>query len=1477
MKFRRFLCVLPLLALNAFPQIVINEIHYAPLNKASGSEFIELYNRSGTEVDLSNWSISDGVEFQFPPGASISAHGYFVITERANSRADTLGPWTGVLSNQGDSITLKNASGATIDNVSFQAGFSWPIVGDTQESSIELINPDFDNDLGGNWRPSIGSPTPGAQNSVFSTANGPQIRQVDHSPKKPHSNERVIITAKVTDPQGMADVSLLYQVVEPGDYLELSDPRYASSWTTVTMHDDGLNGDAAATDSIYTVILPAELQMHRRLIRYRITAADSNGASVTVPYPEDPQPNFAYYVYDGVPEFRAAIEPGSSNPTRAQVQTISAEEMSRVPVYQLIARNSAVEDATWKSKYTGSDYKWWGTLVYDGQVYDHIRYRARGGVWRYAMGKNMWKFDFNRGHDFEPRDNYGSNYKTAWTKLNLSAIIQQGDYKHRGEQGMFESVGFRLFNLAGVEAPHTHWITLRIVDNAVESPSNQYNGDFWGLYLAVEQEDGRFLDEHDLPDGNLYKMESGTGTLNNRGLTAATDGSDLASFIGTYRNGTPTDDWWRQNLDLNKYYSYQAIVQAIHHYDICYYKNYFYFLDPLDSLWSVHPWDLDLTWADNMYDAGCGGTDEFKDRVLGQPPFNLEYYNRLREIRDLLYNSDQAYKLVDEYAGIVKGTNSGPNILAADRAMWDYNPVMANGNFVNTSKAGQGKYYQFPLESANDPNLKGDFDAVIAIMKNYVTKRGKILDALSNQMPSPSKPTIQYTGANGYPINGLQFSCSAFSGPSAFAGMQWRVGEIRSASPGISGVYEIKPVWESGTLANYTPTVSIPGRSLKVGHQYRARVRFGDVTGAWSHWSDPVEFNAAESDNALALQQYLKITEVMYNPPGGSDLEFIELLNSDTNSSLNISGVAFAEGIDFALPDGAILAPSEYALVVKSDSLNNFSNFRAYYQLPSTVKIFGPYSGSLNNDGERLTLKTARAGTEIETFIYNDSGLWPIAADGAGHSLVPVTSRLITANATTYEYPGNWRASAFIKGSPGKLDPEPTASLMISESAANTTYSDSAHPEYASNDWIEILNQGPETELTDYYLSDDAANLKKWRLPSSSLGSGARVSFDEITGFHSPITSGFGLTKSGEDLFLAYLPGTDADRVVDSISYKGQAPNRSWGRSPDGTRYFVPLTPSRDAANPAAEYAIQLQEIMYHPKDESPGVDNSWAEYISIYNHSGSTYLFQNTNGTFRISGGVSFNFPGNFSLVDGESVVLTSFDPANITTNQLFRTRYQIPDSVKLLGPYSGKLANSSDRITLELPVFDPDAPGTPFWSIIDEVVYSDQIPWQLADGNDLSLHRITSFKAGNDPANWAARAPTPGRVLLTNADSDGDGMLDDWENANGLNPFDPEDASQDPDHDGLTNLQESMTGTNPQDAASTLALRVAVSSSEVQFSFSTVSGKGYQVQYRDSLDDSGWKNLTTISGDGSPATFQESIPAASQRFYRIELMQRL
>ena len=56
--------------------------------------------------------------------------------------------------------------------------------------------------------------------------------------------------------------------------------------------------------------------------------------------------------------------------------------------------------------------------------------------------------------------------------------------------------------------------------------------------------------------------------------------------------------------------------------------------------------------------------------------------------------------------------------------------------------------------------------------------------------------------------------------------------------------------------------------------------------------------------------------------------------------------------------------------------------------------------------------------------------------------------------------------------------------------------------------------------------------------------------------------------------------------------------------------------------------------------------------------------------------------------------------------------------------------------------------------------------------------------------------------RVALL--DSDGDGLPDDWENANGFNPLIPGDDARDPDDDGLTNLREFQNGTDPNNSDS-------------------------------------------------------------------------
>ncbi|HWB05586.1 MAG TPA: lamin tail domain-containing protein, partial [Verrucomicrobiales bacterium] len=936
------------------------------------------------------------------------------------------------------------------------------------------------------------SPTPGAANSVFSANAGPATRQVEHVAQNPVigqtamlPGQAVLITVKVTDPDGVQSVNLLYQTVDPGSYIKLEDAAYenAASWTTLPMVDTGTGPDLIAGDSIYTALIPAAVQTHRRLVRYRITATDGLGATVRVPYSDDPAPNFAYFVYGNMPDYTGAINPtgaasytGGVIPSHTNTQvTYSAAMLKALPVYHLITTRQNHVDAqflpgtTLGGGYRGDEstsatdeqsYPWRGTIVYDGKVHDHIRFRARGGVWRYSMGKNMWKFDMTRGHDFQTRDNYGLERDEKWKKINFSACIQQGDFLSRGEQGMYEAVGFRLFQLSGMPGNHTNWVHFRIIENASESgpTATQYDDDFQGLYLALEQEDGQFLKEHGLPDGNLYKMEGGTGELNNQGPTLPGNKSDLNTFL-SYGN---TEAWWRQNTVLPNYYNYRAIIDCIHHYDIGDGKNYFYFhypvdpLDPNSNKWQPAVWDLDLTWADNMYraDSGIAGlppsgnsTEPFFSRVYNIVPLRTEVRNRDREVLDLLFNQEQTGMLIDELASFIYQPGQ-PSFVDADRAMWDYNPIMVSAQ-INSSKAGRGRFYQSAVDDPTTAgtNETGTFPGMLQKMRNYITTRRNVITAqiLTDESAVPAKPVVTRAGGSqAFPTNDLTFNVTAFSSPSGrpFGKMKWRIAEITNpAAPGynrwdhtVERKYEADPknTWESPEITTFNNTFTFPASAAHSGRTYRVRAKFadtGDTAGSgprWGHWSDPVTFTTTAPDVTVYLNS-LVVSEIMYHPrsPSGAELnvsvddndfEYVVVMNAGA-TTLDMTNIRFTKGIDFDFSGSSVtsLAPGERAVVVK-----NLAAFNVRYAAGlGSIRVAGAWQGNdnLSNAGEELKLSFG-AGTPVREFSYDDEVPWPVQADGEGYSLVLIAPWTIP----NHTLPESWRLSAGLDGSPGRYD-----------------------------------------------------------------------------------------------------------------------------------------------------------------------------------------------------------------------------------------------------------------------------------------------------------------------------------------------------------------------------------------------------------------------------------------------------------------------
>jgi len=182
-------------------------------------------------------------------------------------------------------------------------------------------------------------------------------------------------------------------------------------------------------------------------------------------------------------------------------------------------------------------------------------------------------------------------------------------------------------------------------------------------------------------------------------------------------------------------------------------------------------------------------------------------------------------------------------------------------------------------------------------------------------------------------------------------------------------------------------------------------------------------------------------TEVMYHPLGAKP-EYIEITNL-TSNRIDMAKWKLTGGIDYTFPDFLATATSahllkEYERIVVSNA-DEATTRAAWPAIPPTVRVFGPWTGSLNNAGDGISLRDAVSAVQ-STLNYSDNGDWPVSADGAGHSL-----QIINQNGNVDDW-RNWRASRFAGGTPGVAEP-----ALVETPTASADKPDQAVVDYTSS------------------------------------------------------------------------------------------------------------------------------------------------------------------------------------------------------------------------------------------------------------------------------------------------------------------------------------------------------------------------------------------------------------------------------------------
>ena len=386
-------------------------------------------------------------------------------------------------------------------------------------------------------------PTPGRANGRLSRVIGPLITDVSHSPPVPEATSDLTITARLAPTSaGIGSATLRYRAMFGAEF-------------TLHMYDDGAHGDGLAGDGIFGSVISNSALLSAaggslvgKMVRYSVTGTDTNGVVTREPLFLDAAAS---------PEYFGTI-------VSAQAVT------SSLPVLHWYVASPAAAETV-----TGTR----ASLYYDGEFYENVLVRIRGLTSR-GWPKKSFKFEFNEGHHFRVSPN-----RPRVDEININATYTDKSYVRA-------VLGMETLAVAGVPTPEAFHIRL------------QQNGPFYSVAYLVEQVDKDFMRRRGIDtDGALYEFRvNGNGGVRaavaDKKTRLAEDFSDLQALVsGVHPTNVNRGRFIFDNIDLPGYINYMALMQVIFDTDYTE-KNFFLHRDTEGSrLWSVIPWDKDLTFG----------------------------------------------------------------------------------------------------------------------------------------------------------------------------------------------------------------------------------------------------------------------------------------------------------------------------------------------------------------------------------------------------------------------------------------------------------------------------------------------------------------------------------------------------------------------------------------------------------------------------------------------------------------------------------------------------------------------------------------------------------------------------------------------------------------------------------------------------------------------------------------------------------------